>query len=221
MNFPAPPISEAEMEKILGTEPMTELDKHWVHWFEHFFGLPKSSLTKELLSRFRKINTQETFMNVVPAIQKLLKPLEESCRAYCFGFFGASVAMSGVVAESLPILLWEMHGLTLSGKAITVKQEKTILGKNFDRMEQSRRIELLLVLGWITQDQKQRFHQIRDVRNRYLHSWQEKFDREEGEALLCYQNAFTLFRQITGVELQDGSSIKANPLLVKWMEKKL
>jgi len=217
MNFPAPPMSTAEMKKILKGEVKTDLEKHWITWFEHFFGLPKSSFTKELLERFRKINTKKTFMSVVPAIQKLLKPLEDSCKAYCFGLYSASIALSGVVAESLQILLWEMHGITLKGQSMNEQQEKAILGRCFERMEQTRRIEVLEAFGWITASQKTRFCHIRDARNRYLHAWEESFSREAQEALLCYQHAFSLFKEITGVELKDAGSIKANPLLVKWM----
>jgi len=208
------------MKKILtivGTK--TELEQHWITWFEHFFGLPQSSLTKELLERFRKINTEETFMNVVPAIQKLLKPLEDSCKSYCFGLYSASIALSGVIAESLQILLREMHGIRISEKEITEDQEQAILGRRFERMGQTRRIEVLEAFGWITESQKTHFFQIRDFRDRYLHSWKEKFAREEQDALLCYQRAFLLFREITGVALHDAGSIKANPLLVKWMNK--
>jgi len=217
MNFPAPPMSAAEMKQILKGEAKTDIERHWITWFEHFFGLPQSSFTKELLSRFRKINTKKTFMNVVPAIQKLLKPLEDSCKSYCFGLHSASIALSGVVAESLQILLWEMHGVTVKGQTMTEQQEKAILGRRFERMEQTRRIEVLEAFGWITASQKTRFCHIRDARNRYLHSWEEDFAREEQEALLCYQHAFALFKEITGVELHDAGSIKANPLLVKWM----
>ncbi len=221
MNFPAPPMSKSEMDKILKGEANTDIEKHWVTWFEHFFGLPQSSLTKNLLGRFRKVNTKKTFMNVVPAIQKLLKPLEDSCRAYCFGLFSASIALSGVVAESLQILLWQMHAVRIKEKEITEEQEKALLGRRFERLDQSRRIEVLETFGWINEGQKKRFCHIRDARNRYLHSWEEDFSREEQEALLCYQYAFSLFKEITGVALHDAGSIKANPLLVNWMQKYL
>lgn len=219
MNFPAPPMTAIEMEKILKSKAENVVEHTWILWLEHFLGLPRMSFTKELLERFRKVNTQKTFMNVVPAIQKLLKPLEDSCKSYCFGLYSASIALSGVAAESLQILLWEMHGVTVEGQKMTEKQEKAILGRRFERVEQTRRIEVLEAFGLITESQKTRFYDIRDIRNRYLHSWKENFMREEQEALLCYQHAFSLFKEITGVKLDDAGSVKANPLLVKWMNK--
>lgn len=220
MNFPAPPISNKEVIKILDGK-LNELDQYWVNWLEGFFKLPKSSFTKDILERFCEINTTETFMNVVPSIQKLLKPLRDSCRAYCLSLYSASIALSAVAAESLQILLWEMYGFKLDNNEITESQEKAILGRKFQKLEQIRRIDILDALGWINQDQKRLFHKIRDVRNRYLHSWNQNFDREQKEALLCYKYAFRLFREITGVKLKDASSVEANPLLMKWMKKNL
>ncbi|MFH1287073.1 MAG: hypothetical protein ABII25_00035 [bacterium] len=219
VNFPVPPITNEEVQKILDNKLV--LDQNWINWFEDFFGLPRVSFTKELLNRFQEINTPETFMNVVPAIQKLLKPLKDSCKAYSLGLYSASITLSAVAAESLQILLWEMQEIKLHNKEMTKAQEKAILGREFQKLEQSRRIAILDAIGGINSDQKILFHQIRDVRNRYLHSWDQNFDREKEDALLCYQRVFQLFREITGVKLKDASSIEANPLLTKWMNKNI
>lgn len=220
MNFPAPPITKEETEKVLNGN-LEEFDQHWVMWLESFLGLPRTSFTTEILERFREINTQETFMNIVPSIQKLLKPLRDSCKSYCLGLYSSSIALSAVAAESLQILLWEMHGVKINSSEMTEAQEKVVLGRRFERIEQSRRIKILDSFEWITGDQRELFHQIRDARNRYLHSWNESFDREKEEALLCYKNIFKLFREITAVKLKDASSVEANPLLTRWMSKNI
>ncbi|MCX6738281.1 MAG: hypothetical protein NTY11_02615 [Candidatus Parcubacteria bacterium] len=218
MNFPAPPITKEDMEKIL-TGGLEDIDLPWVMWLENFLGLPRTSFVAEILERFREINTRETFMSIVPSIQKLLKPLRDSCKAYCLGLYSASIALSAVEAESLQILLWEIHGIKLNSSEMTEVQEKAIFGRRFERIEQSRRIEILSSFGWITEDQNDLFHRIRGARNRYLHSWSEDFNREKEEALLCYRDVFKLFREITAVKLKDSSSIEANPLLTQWMQK--
>lgn len=215
-NFPAPPITEEEMKKVL-TGSLEDHERHWVTWLEMFLGLPQKSFTQEVLERFREINTSDTFMSVAPSIQKLLKPLKDSCKAYSLGLYSASVALSAVAAESLQILIWEMHGMSINGALMTSDQEKVILGKKFERIYQERRIEMLYTCSWITLDQKNLFHIIRNVRNRYLHSWSEDFSSEKEDALQCYRYAFKIFREITGVALSGASSIAAKPLLVKWM----
>lgn len=217
-NFPAPPITEEEMKKVLEGN-LEEYERHWVAWLEAFLGLPHTSFTQEILERFREINTTDTFMSVAPSIQKLLKPIKDSCKAYSLGLYSASVALSAVAAESMQILIWEMHGIKINGTVMTTDQEKTIFGKKFERIYQDRRIEMLYTYNWITLDQKSIFHNIRIVRNRYLHSWSEDFSSEKEEALLCYHQAFKLFREITGVTLNSASSVAANPLLIQWMSR--
>ena len=218
MNFPALPITEEEMKKVLEGS-LEEYEKYWVVWLEVFLGLPHTSFTREILERFREINTTDTFMSVAPSIQKLLKPLKDSCKAYSLGLYSASIALSAVVAESMQILIWEMHGMKINGSMMTSEQEKVVLGKKFERIYQDRRIEMLYTCDWITLDQKSFFHNIRIIRNRYLHSWREDFSNEKKEALLCYHQAFKLFREITGVTLSSASSVAANPLLIQWMSR--
>lgn len=218
MNFPAPLITKEEVVKVLEGDKAEYI---WTRWLESFLGLPQKSFTKDILERFREINTSETFMSIVPSIQKLLNPLKDSCKAYCLGLHSSSIALTGIAAESLEILLWEMHELNVQGSLITKNQEKAILGRKFERLEQNRRIEVLDGFGWITAEQKKLFHHIREARNRYLHSWNQNFDKEKEDSLLCYKDAFRLLREITGVKLKDASSFEANPLIIKWMDKNL
>lgn len=216
MNFPAPFISKESIEKFLNNN-LNELDKSLVNWLEAFFGIPRSSFTKNILERFCKINTKENSMNIVPSIEKILKPFRYACKSFCFGLYGPSISMSAVAAESLQIILWEMNSPTIKNKKITEIQEKKIFGRKFEKLEQNRRIEILETFEFISKEQKEKFCHIRDKRNLYLHPWKEDFENEEGDACLCYEEAFSLFKEITGVKLKTAGSIEANPMLIKWM----
>src|SRR3989338_6546818 len=168
MNFPAPPLTDEEVKMILnGNSENAEL--YWLPWLETFFDLPRASLTETILSRFREVTTQETFMNVGPSIQQLLKPLKESGKSYCLGLYAASIDLSAVTAESLQMLLWEMHKIKIHGIEINDDQEKSLFGKKFEKLEQVRRIVILDIFKWITPEQKNIFQKIREARNCYLH----------------------------------------------------
>ncbi len=116
-----------------------------------------------------------------------------------------------------------MHGkIQIYGAKISSTKEKTLLGKPFEKINQSRRIKILSILGWITDSQKMLFNQIREERNNYLHPWQEdNFKDEKEKALATYKNTCKLFREITGTKIKNSSSIEANPLLVQWMNNNL
>ncbi len=217
-NFPAPVVTSKAINDILSHEK-NEFSAQWILWLEDFFGLPKASFTSDLLDRFCEANTKQTFMNVVPSIEKLLKPLKDSCRSYCFGLYSASIALSGVVLDSLQILLWEMQGLKIKNAELTKKQTEIIFGKSFERIESARRIQILHTFSWITDSQKDDFERIRNIRNRYIHPWRASFKNEKTESLECYRIAFRLFREITAVKIKDAGSIEVNPLLIKWMNK--
>jgi len=219
MNFPVPITSPEEIKKILNNEKLNQMEDMWVNWLEDFLGIPKKSFTKIILDRFAKINTKETFMNVVPSIQRLLNPLRYACKAFCFGLYGPSIAMSAVAAESLQILIWEMNGISIKNRVLSKKDEDVLFGKKFEDLNQVRRIKILKTFDFITSEQENNFDYIRKKRNGYLHPWKDELRNEEEDALICYQKTFVLFREITGVKIKNAGSIEANPLLIKWMNR--
>lgn len=211
-------ITASEIESVLKADeaPVDSAEEHRNQILQDFFGISLKAVTREMLERYVEVSANEHFTNIVPAIDNLIKPLISAKRNYCFGDYPATIASCGIMSEMMAILVWQMHNMTLKGEPITEDQEKGLLGSTFEKLGQERRLQVLKTIGAITDEQIDKFNQIRGIRRTYLHFWEKNVPNERGAALQCLKMAFLLFKEITGVALNDASTVKANPLLVKW-----
>lgn len=218
LNFPVPPLKKEEIRRFVEGN-LLDIDRFWLEHYEDFLGFSQASFTKAIIERVGEIITNETAFLVVPVVEKILKPLKDACLAYCLGIYSGSLALSGMTAESLQVLLWEMYQNRIKNDdSILVSSDKVLFGKKFQDLTQYRRISILSDLGWITSDQRKLFHSIRNMRNAYLHPWNQDFRKEKEDALKCYQYDVRLFKEITGVGLADAGSINIDPIFQNWMD---
>jgi HEPN domain-containing protein len=163
-------------------------------------------------------------MPIVPhtakIFERLLKPLKSAKRNYSLGDYLATVSTCGIVGEMLTILIWEINDVRLNNKPLSKSMEKVILGHSFEeRLSQDRRLKILKAFGLISESQYQELNSIREIRNRYLHSWKEESLNEKKDAFDTIKYAFRIFREITGIGIGDEpGTIKINPKLLKLFE---
>lgn len=218
-NFPAPPLSsDEELEQLLkGEGPYFQ----WIGWYEYLFGLPHTSFTRELLLRFKfLVNDGNAFLNAIPhrkkypRVARILSPLREACRCYCFESYSSCIAMSGVAAEMMTILLWEMNrcNIQFHTKKISRNMEKVIFGNHFSSsgLTQERRLQILKSLDLISKEQKEKFDFVRKKRNEVVHVWNRSLSWEKVSAQYCYWKTIALFKDITGMKVDSGK-LKVKP----------
>ncbi len=164
-------------------------------------------------------------MSITPAhdeiISRIIHPLIFGKKYYCIGEFISCIAMSGLVAEMLAILLWKISEISIRKKKISEDEEKGLFGKKFEKLGQERRIEILQTMYSISQDVAKKFNKIRKIRNRYLHLWAYNIKQQKIDALECIINAMHLFKIITNmgisVDKKGKQTINVNPMLLKYL----
>lgn len=209
MNFPVPYLVANDIAQLLN--PNTAKDHLFLSWFENFFGFKHCCFTKEVLDRLTEINRQEFFMSIVPVgthkLAVLVDALEDSCRCYCLGLFSASIALSGLAAESLTQMFWEMASLRIKGESIDITREKEIFGRQFSdpALSQHRRLRILKGLKIVTLEQFDSMDFVRDKRNSAVHYDRKCIPEEmKHNALQSFQKVMSLFKEITKIEIEDG-----------------
>lgn len=185
---------------------------------EYVLDVKPEGLTEIAVERFAGLSPKELYLPIVPneqkLVERLLKPLKSAKRLYCLGEFLGTVALSGLVGESLAMLVYRMHRIQLGGKQIEKGQEQQLFGRDFDALDQSRRIEILRCLGLITDPKKQLFSDLRGTRNKYLHLWEVDSSQLEGDAKKSFLSTLRLFKEISGVDIgQSGEFIMVPQLL--------
>lgn len=135
------------------------------------------------------------------------------------GNYLAVIALSGMVAEMVALLLWEVAEASLNGRPITVDDEKALFGARFEKLGQERRLQVLSAHGLIDAAARGRFETIKETRRRYLHLWSQEHDSLPADAVKSYHAAVALVATVIGQDFQDGK-IVINHRLVKYLERK-
>ena len=176
-----------------------------------------------LLSRYRQISSEPVRLFVAPAEQrildKLIWPLRNAKSSFMVGNYLATISLSGMVAEMVAILLWEITDSQINGRTMTTKDEKTLFGNEFEKLGQERRVLVLSAYGVIDDTTKSNFDKIREVRRNYLHLWSKDHDRIPSDGIQCFHAAVALVVTAIGQGIQEGRFV-LNPRLMQYLDRR-
>jgi|SRR3989344_1158395 len=219
LNFLGPHIKKEDIAKILSPKSKGEEEIFDFHRgaLESFIELPLTSLSEEILERYVEV-TDGIHTPILPAFERLLKPLKSAKRNYCLGDYTATIASCGIVGEMLAILIWQANELTIKGRPITEAIEKDLFGRSYENLGQTGRLRILKAFEFISELQHQKFVTILNSRRPYMHLWTADFQNERRDALTTYKTSSELIVEITGIGIADAGTAKINPLLIKFLK---
>ncbi len=175
-----------------------------------------------LLSRYRTISTERARLFAAPAetriLEKLVWPLRHAKAAYMFGNYLGTIAMCGMVAEMVAILLFDLADVRINKQPITEAGQAALFGSAFERLPQARRVAILRSYDLIDETLGEAFDLIRQRRRRYLHLWSQDHAALPGDAIASFQAAVQIAVSAIGQNVKDGKLV-LNPALVKYLER--
>jgi len=175
-----------------------------------------------LVARYKEISTEPVRLFAAPAepriLEKLVWPLRHAKGSYVIGNYLAVIALSGMVAEMVAILVWEIGEITLGDHPMATAEQKALFGTTFERLGQERRVKILAAYDMIDEEAVNRFDTVRKIRRKYLHVWSQDHDALPTDSKTCFHAAVALVTSIIGQDIKDGK-IVLNPRLVKYLEK--
>lgn len=182
-----------------------------------------NSSTDDFKKRYSDITSKETKIFIAPAetqiLQNLIWPLKHAKGSYCCENYLGTIALCGMVAEMIAILLFEVSKVTINRQVMDEKTQKGMFGSEFERLGQERRIDVLFTCGLMDSDTKGKFNLIRERRRKYLHLYSQSHDDIKKDACEVYSSATALFVKIVGQDVSNGK-IKFNPLVTKYLQEK-
>lgn len=225
LNTFGPLLQKEDIEKLKNTKRSKIVHNFLISHLESFFEKPINKISSQVLDRYCEITNQETHLSITPAydefILRIINPLIYGKKYYCLGEYISCISMSGLVGEMLAILLWKISEFTIKGVKVSTAQEKRLFGNHFERLGQERRLEILLTMQVIDTEDKVKFHEIKDIRNKYMHLWDLTSRQQEIDAKKCITNAMLLFKKISSIGLnvddEGKQTININPLLLKFL----
>ena len=146
-------------------------------------------------------------------------PLRNAKAAYMCGNYLSTIALCGMVAEMVAILLFEISGFQLNNKPMSDKDQIAVFGRKFEKLGQERRVKILAAYSIIDSDIFTAFEAIREVRNRYLHLWSQDHEQLPIDAVKSFEFAVNIVVAAVGQKIHKGKLI-LNPAFVKYLKRK-
>ena len=182
----------------------------------------QSSEPAALADRYREIAPEPVQLFVVPAEQrildKLIWPLRHAKASFMLGNHVGTIALGGMVAEMVAMLLFDLSSIQINGKAMSGKDQEAVFGREFEKLDQSRRVQVLAAYGLLDDPAKQAFDTIRTTRRKYLHVWSQDHETLPADAIKVYHSAVVLVTKAIGQGV-SGGAVVLNPSLVKYLER--
>jgi hypothetical protein len=133
------------------------------------------------------------------------------------GNYLGTISLSGMVAEMVAMLLWEITDAQINGRPMAKADETLLFGSKFEKLGQERRVAVLSAYGIIDDKTKSDFDKIREIRRRYLHLWSEEHDRLPTDGVRSFHAAVSLVVTALGQDVQEGRFV-LNPRLVRYLD---
>jgi len=145
---------------------------------------------KNIIKRYREISVEKTRLFAAPheqrILDKLVWPLRNAKAAYMCGNYLGTIALCGMVAEMVAMLLFEITHFHLNNRPMSEKDQISVFGRKFEKLGQDRRVQILSAYGVINKNLEDAFEGIRKIRNRYLHLWSQ--DHEQLPLVTLHNN---------------------------------
>jgi hypothetical protein len=218
-------VAERLIEAWVNPLQILEIDEPWADVqkvditpdvFLEFLCTPGvASDAPSLAARYREVSIERTRLFVAPYEEQLMTrlvwPLRHAKAAYTVGNYLATIALAGLVAEMMALLLWDVFGSPELEQSAKVKKE---LGRgSFERAGQARRVKVLRTLGLISVEELQAYSAIRVARREHLHLWTHDDAKVAQTAVAAYDNAvFVVFGGL-GLGVKDGRVILKDKIL--------
>jgi hypothetical protein len=208
-----------------------EIDEPWASHLKHDVSLEAvmdfmctpgiGSDLESIITRYRKISIEKRRLFAAPLepriLDKLVWPLRHAKSSYMCGNYLGTIALCGMVAEMVAMLLFEISNFAPNNRPMSGKDQESLFGRKFEKLGQERRVQILSFFGIINDDLKQAFNIIRKTRSRYLHLWSQDHDQLPSNAEKCFDAAVLIVVTGIGQKIEEGKLV-LTPALVTYLE---
>lgn len=175
-----------------------------------------------LVDRYREIQLETDPLFIAPndkdILDRLVWPLRQAIGAYMLGNYLGTIALCGLVAEMLAIMVFEVADPEINGSTMCDDEQKKLFGSTFERLGQHRRVEILQAYGLIDGELKASFDRIRETRRKYLHVWSSDHSKLPDDAVECFRRTLAIVvSRLTG-SIRDGALV-LDPKLIGYLRR--
>lgn len=150
-------------------------------------------------------------------VEKVLIPLHQAKVAFVLGHELGCIALSGMVAEMLATLRFQVSPLGSGPTALTEARQQRLFGNPFERIDHSRRVGILELTGLIDLQTGDLFKEMSKIRNAYLHRLSHPHEEMAKDARRSYELAVMLAVKVLGLGIAQGGA-KISPEVLAYIK---
>jgi hypothetical protein len=202
------PLKCFDLEPSVPGEPPVPTAEALFRWL---FSPREDAGVEAFARRYREIDAGGDQLFAVPdephIVVKLVLPLLHAKGAYALGDYLGCLALAGTVGEMVAILLWDISKVEIRGMPLDEEMQRTLFGREFERLGQEARIRVLSGLGLIDDDTEQALTRLKNTRNRHLHLLSEPLSKLPGDARQAYADALKAASFILAQSVSGGAVV--------------
>jgi hypothetical protein len=180
-----------------------------------------SSVVDAVVARHREITEQVDQLLAVPAdhwiLTRMVWPLRYAVGSYMVGNFVGTIALCGLVAEAFTVLLFESCEVRLGQQPLDGRLQRELLGREFGELTQERRINILGATGRIDSKMRSWFHELRGLRNKYIHPSSGSWEGASTDARKAFDLTMLVVLRFFP-QLTDQGSFAVDPGLMRYLK---
>jgi hypothetical protein len=215
------PLAFLEVDEPWASHPDIELNLEAVLRFLCTPGI--NSDLQSLVKRYQEISQEPKRLSVAPAerhiLEKLVWPLRHAKACYMLGNYLGTIALCGMVAEMVTILIFDISDATINNKPIDKSTQVQLFGSHFEKLGQERRVAVLHGLNLIDEKLKSSFDVIRSKRRLYLHFYSQDHSQAALDAVEVFNATVEIVVRVIGQDFKDGK-ILLNPDLIRYLKQR-
>ncbi len=169
-----------------------------------------------ILSRYHEVAPFLRPLSVIPhehrIESRIVSPFRAAIGSYLLGNHAAAIAMCGSVCESFTCLLYHLTVHHATG-CLPSKTKADA----FERLNQRDRIEVLLLLGRIDDNQRNILIRVIGKRNAYLHTFSNVPADEHGDAMNCIKDTSKALLTIFECQFEKGA-VRFRPGVLEFLQ---
>jgi hypothetical protein len=160
---------------------------------------------------------------IVPAekhiLEKLIWPLKQAKASYMLGNSLGTIALCGMVAEMVTVLIYEMSSIAFNKKVMAEKDQRNLFGDTFEKLGQDRRVNVLVFHGSVDAEMKSWIDTVRGKRKHYLHFYSQEHTSIDQDAVEVFNATVQLVGRVIGPGAVSGSwAAHFNPILIAYLK---
>lgn len=216
------PLVFPSLDDFYGAVPLTELNAEDIlrNLANFQYGEGRVDTKDQIKLRYEELKPFEQGFWASPYEPQLhfrvMQPLILAKVSYVLGHDLGCVTSSGIAAEMLTVLQFELTPVSAGGKQLDENAQRCMYGASVERLSQSRRIDILQCLGIWTEAMTAKARELAGLRNKYLHRYRLPEQALKQDAMAAYSNGVELTRLVLGLVSREGG-VAASPELDRYL----